>query len=355
MQSWKIMGSAATLTALCLPAAVAPLTAQAPRVVPEQMAAVYETFHYAPAVRAGDFLYLSGVVGAPQSEGEAGLHEAARQAFTTAGLVLAEAGYTFDDVVEMTSYHTDLEAQQASFQTVRNEFLSEPWPAWTALDIDRLWMPTAAVEIRFVAWREGAGAESTDVEVEPGVHAGPFAAVERQLAEGPWGLPFRVTATGAVEVDVSGEVAVEAGGGVRLVVRGTFAGQPVDHALRSDGHEAVLTTPAGEERMPAPPQLADALAVGLVRMGVLHNVARLVSGQLPDHAEGGVRSWVRLNPGPDAVDGGTTAAIRVLNVPSGTVELHTDASGMPVARRQEVAFPGGVMRVEERYGAGAQG
>lgn len=339
--------------------------AQAKRVIPPQMQGLYDGFHYAPAVQAGDFLYLSGVVGVPGGEGPAGLEAAARQAFSAAALVLAEAGYTFADVVEMTSFHTDLEAQKEPFQKVRDEFLAEPWPAWTALDVDRLWMPEAVVEIRFVAWREGAGAADAGGEAEPGTHAGPFAAVERRLAEGPWELPFHITASGAVDVDVRGRVGVGPGGAAHLEVEGDFAGRPLDHALRSDGREVVVTTPDGEERMPAPPHLADALSVGLVRMGVLHNIARLAGGRLPDHAEGGVRGWVRLYPvgGEDSAgdsggdgggDGGAMrVAIRVSNVPSGTAELVLGADGMPSLRVQEVAFPTGTMRVQERYGAAA--
>lgn len=160
----------AALPALLLVTAPGLAEAQATRVIPDQMAGMYETFHYAPAVQAGDFLYLAGVVGAPRSDGVEGLCEAAEQAFTTAALVLAEAGYTFDDVIEMTSFHTDLEAQKAPFQEVRDRFLAEPWPAWTAIDIDQLWMPTAVVEIRFVAWREGAG-EAPEGGLAPGTQA----------------------------------------------------------------------------------------------------------------------------------------------------------------------------------------
>lgn len=336
-----------SLAVLALVAASDTLAAQAERIIPEPFRSTYETFHYAPAVRAGDFLYLAGVVGAPRSEGEAGLREAAEQAFTTAALVLAEAGYTFDDVIEMTSFHTELEAQKTVFQEVRDRFLSEPWPAWTAIDVDGLWMPTAVVEVRFVAWREGGG-DRANGPLPAGTFAGPFAEVERALADGPWRLTFEVVSEGALATDLRGEVAVGPGGVAELRATGTFGGRPVDHALVSDGTEVVVTTPEGRRTVPAPPHLGDALTVRLVRMGVLHNLARLVAGQLPDHAEGGVRSWVRLQDtgDPDAV----AAAIRVLNVPSGTAHLRVGGDGVPLLRTQTVDFPTGQMRVEERYG-----
>ena len=37
------------------------------------------------------------------------------------------------------------------FMSVRDEFLSEPWPAWTAIGITELAIPGARVEIRVTA------------------------------------------------------------------------------------------------------------------------------------------------------------------------------------------------------------
>src|SRR5690606_29242932 len=46
---------------------------------------------------------------------------------------------------------------------------------------------------------------------------------------------------------------------------------------------------------PTAPALREALAVGFMRMGLLHNVARLFAGAAPDHAEGGVTDWVEVH------------------------------------------------------------
>jgi len=43
---------------------------------------------------------------------------------------------------------------------------------------------------------------------------------------------------------------------------------------------------------PVPPEVREALVIGLTRMGILHNLARLVAGVPPDRASGGVRDWV---------------------------------------------------------------
>jgi enamine deaminase RidA (YjgF/YER057c/UK114 family) len=39
----------------------------------------------------------------------------------------------------------------ADFMSVRDEFLSSPWPAWTAIGITELALPGAHVEIRVMA------------------------------------------------------------------------------------------------------------------------------------------------------------------------------------------------------------
>ena len=65
--------------------------------------------------------------------------------------MLAECNIGYGDIVEYTSYHIGLHAHIGDFMSVRDEFLSEPWPAWTAIGISELVMPRAHVEIRVTA------------------------------------------------------------------------------------------------------------------------------------------------------------------------------------------------------------
>ena len=130
------------------------------RVIPPRMQRTYEGFQYAPAVKAGGFLYLSGTVGVPTGPGPEGIAGAIETAFRAAGIVLEEAGYEWSDVIDVVSFHTDIDAAKEPFQEVKRRFLSEPWPTWTALGIQRLWMEQAVVEIRFIAYREDGGRPS---------------------------------------------------------------------------------------------------------------------------------------------------------------------------------------------------
>jgi hypothetical protein len=168
-------------------------------------------------------------------------------------------------------------------------------------------------------------------------------------------VPFEVEAVGAVEVALTGDLFLGPEGAARLEARGIFAGREVDVMAVSDGERLLWS--GAPEPVPAPEGLRDALAVGLTRMGILHNVARLTAGAPPDHIEGGVRDWVVVSPdsagaapAPDLTGEGLTRAITVDGVPSGAFRLTFDEEGrIPRIRRQRVDFPEGRMEVTERY------
>jgi enamine deaminase RidA (YjgF/YER057c/UK114 family) len=58
----------------------------------------------------------------------------------------------WSDVVEMTSYHTDLPAQGRIMIAVKGKHMAEPYPAWTAIDVDRLWPDNGFAEIRLTLY-----------------------------------------------------------------------------------------------------------------------------------------------------------------------------------------------------------
>lgn len=122
-------------------------------IVPEQWKNSYDSLHYAPAVRAGDWLILSGVVaGLAPDETDADQEAAFARAFDAIGVILNEAGADWDDVVEIITYHTDLPMQIADFGAAKDRYLKEPYPAWTAIDIDRLYPDRGLVEVKITAY-----------------------------------------------------------------------------------------------------------------------------------------------------------------------------------------------------------
>jgi enamine deaminase RidA (YjgF/YER057c/UK114 family) len=124
--------------------------------VPEGQERFAEGFRVSPAIRAGDFVFISGVVGAIPGDQERTpeTYEAAiRDAFQNVEETLNAAGTSWDDVVEMTTFHVDLREHQQIFRRVREEFVTqEPYPAWTGIGVENLWGPQLFVEIRVIAY-----------------------------------------------------------------------------------------------------------------------------------------------------------------------------------------------------------
>jgi enamine deaminase RidA (YjgF/YER057c/UK114 family) len=110
---------------------------------------------YAEAVIDGDRIWLSGVVaGLRPGETMADQEAAYERAFRGLGDVLNRSGSSFDGIVEITSFHTDLPAQIEAFKKVKHRYIRGPFPAWTAIDIDRLVPDRGLVEIKLVARRK---------------------------------------------------------------------------------------------------------------------------------------------------------------------------------------------------------
>lgn len=123
-------------------------------IVPDGWRSTYDEYHYAPAVRAGDFVFVSGVVAgpAPGATGDAALEAGYDRVFRTIAAILAEADADWTDVVEMTTYHTDLPTQFPIFSRVKDRYVPEPYPAWTAIDVDRLLPDGGVTEVRVTAY-----------------------------------------------------------------------------------------------------------------------------------------------------------------------------------------------------------
>ena len=105
---------------------------------------------YADAVVTGDTVYLSGVV-AGVRPGETDLKLAYERAFQHIGAVLKRSGASWDDVVDMLSFHTDLTTQMPAIVAVKNKYIVGPPPAWTAIQVSRLIPNTGITEIKIVA------------------------------------------------------------------------------------------------------------------------------------------------------------------------------------------------------------
>jgi 2-iminobutanoate/2-iminopropanoate deaminase len=108
--------------------------------------------HYTDAVRYADLLFVSGV--APLDEksrlvGDGDVVAQARQVFANLKKVLGAAGTSFDKVLKVTVYLTDV-ADRAKINPVRQEFFGSARPASTLIGVNELAVPGMKVEIEAV-------------------------------------------------------------------------------------------------------------------------------------------------------------------------------------------------------------
>ncbi|MCH6485277.1 RidA family protein [Pseudoxanthomonas sp. LH2527] len=120
-------------------------------VFPAGRQALYEQHRYSPAVRADGFLFVSGQVGSREDGSpEPDFEAQVRLAFANLQAILQAAGCGLDDIVDVTTFHTDPARQFDTVLAVKDEiFPQAPYPTWTALGVT--WLAGFDFEIKVVA------------------------------------------------------------------------------------------------------------------------------------------------------------------------------------------------------------
>ena len=113
--------------------------------------ALYEAHGYSAAIRSGELLFVSGQVGS-RSDGtpESDFPRQVELAFDNLRATLEAGGCSFDDIVDVTTFHTDPENQFETVMAVKNQiFSAPPYPNWTAVGVN--WLAGFDFEIKVVA------------------------------------------------------------------------------------------------------------------------------------------------------------------------------------------------------------
>ncbi len=120
-------------------------------VFPAGRQALYERNRYSPAVRANGFLFVSGQVGSREDRSpEPDLVTQVRRAFTDLNAVLQAAGCTFGDVVDVTMFVVNPEANFETIWSIVPEFWGEaPYPTLTGIGVT--WLYGFQFEIKVIA------------------------------------------------------------------------------------------------------------------------------------------------------------------------------------------------------------
>src|SRR6266404_2019162 len=121
-------------------------------VVPHSLREASETYQVAPAVRIGDQILISGIVGF-DAEGRLppDFRSQAENVFTTLEAILNEAGATLDDVASLSSYHVgDSHSQLRELVDIKATRIRPPHPTWTGVGVTQLGLPGALLEVSAV-------------------------------------------------------------------------------------------------------------------------------------------------------------------------------------------------------------
>jgi enamine deaminase RidA (YjgF/YER057c/UK114 family) len=120
-------------------------------IFPASRHALYEQHGYSAAIRSGDLLFVSGQVGSREDgTPEPDFAAQVRLAFANLQDTLAAAGCGLDDLIDVTTFHTDPENQFATIMAVKQAvFPQAPYPNWTAVGVN--WLAGFDFEIKVMA------------------------------------------------------------------------------------------------------------------------------------------------------------------------------------------------------------
>jgi enamine deaminase RidA (YjgF/YER057c/UK114 family) len=120
-------------------------------IFPAGRRALYEINSYSAAIRSGDLLFVSGQVGSREDGSpEPDFGKQVQLAFDNLGAVLRAAGRTFDDIVDVMTFHTDPASQFDVIMSVKDRvFPQKPYPNWTAVGVN--WLASFDFEIKVIA------------------------------------------------------------------------------------------------------------------------------------------------------------------------------------------------------------
>jgi len=123
-------------------------------IVTREFANYPRDWHFSPGLDTGDFVFFSGITGTHADLSIAEEPEIQfRDAFEFLRANLVQGGLELRDVVDLTTYHVGLGKHLRVFMKVKDQFIVEPYPAWTAVGVSELITEGALVELRAIAKR----------------------------------------------------------------------------------------------------------------------------------------------------------------------------------------------------------
>jgi enamine deaminase RidA (YjgF/YER057c/UK114 family) len=111
-------------------------------------------WHFSPAIETAGFVFFSGLTGVrPDQSIASDPSTQFRDTFRFVAMHLKAADLDFNRIVDLTTYHVDLRKHFEAFVAIKDEYIKEPYPTWTAVGVSELITPGTLLEIRIVAKR----------------------------------------------------------------------------------------------------------------------------------------------------------------------------------------------------------
>ncbi|MBD9579627.1 RidA family protein [Pseudomonas sp. PDM23] len=120
-------------------------------VFPAGRQALYERNRYSPAIRSNGLLFVSGQVGSREDGSpEPELEAQVRRAFDNLNAILAAAGCSFEDVIDVTVFMVDPQMNfERAWQVAADYWGMAPYPTATAVGVT--WLYGFDFEIKVIA------------------------------------------------------------------------------------------------------------------------------------------------------------------------------------------------------------
>ena len=111
----------------------------------------YNTWQFSQGARVGNMVWLAGQLGiGPDGKAGATIEEQTRFAFQNVANLLAAAGGSLADIIDLTTYHIAI-SDLPKVAAVKTEFIKENFPPWTAVGVTELALPGMLIEVKVTA------------------------------------------------------------------------------------------------------------------------------------------------------------------------------------------------------------
>ncbi len=120
----------------------------------EKLRKPHGIYSHAVKVKAAHLLFIKGTTARDRDGnivGKGNIKAQTRQIFENMKIILEAAGGTFDNIVKMTLFVTDINNQFKEVHEVRAEFFKKDYPASTMVQVSRLASEDLLIEIEAIA------------------------------------------------------------------------------------------------------------------------------------------------------------------------------------------------------------